>query len=89
MNEFGNGTTLEYASRQYHNNQIRNAISDWESFLYTICTINYVKLDWLFGNELSQYPLRVASEKCANWKKNIKKTIVRSQKFDLIHLNFH
>lgn len=89
MNDYSNGTTLEYASRKWHTNKIRNAVDDWESFFYTCCYIHYVKLDWLFKTDLSQYSLSLASQKCFKWKNNIEKTIVRLHEFDLFHLNFN
>lgn len=51
VNLFSNDGTLKFLPRRVHTKQLRRPIEDWESFLYTICYIQFVELGWFFGSE--------------------------------------
>lgn len=44
--------TPKYAARAYHKAEIRTALDDWESFLYTMCDVYDIQLYW-FSRDMS------------------------------------
>lgn len=44
--EYKGATIVLYTSRRSMKKQVRNALDDWESFLYTMCALNDVQLKW-------------------------------------------
>lgn len=44
--------TPKYAARAYHKGETRTALSDWESFLFTMCDLYDIQLFW-FSREMS------------------------------------
>lgn len=53
MHEISHAGTFEYLSRRGERGELRNALDDWESFLYSICELNKVDLAW-FDEETSE-----------------------------------
>lgn len=46
MTEDNNGVTFSLAPLRYHQEKNRVAMDDWESFLFTMCNMAVVPLDW-------------------------------------------
>lgn len=44
--------TSKYAARAYHKGETRTALSDWESFLFTMCDLYDIQLYW-FSHDVS------------------------------------
>lgn len=76
MKELNQGGSMEYTSRRTHLNQIRTATDDWESFLYTMCRINEIKLHWFLEQNFDDIDPKDHVKRCWEMKNMTEDTIV-------------
>lgn len=76
MKELGRGGSIAYTARRAHLQQIRTATDDWESFLYTMCATNGIKLPWFDDKKFDKIPMEGILIACWKMKNNTKDTIV-------------
>lgn len=59
-------------------NQVRNALDDFEGFLYTMCALNDVELQWFKVEPFLGLRKKAALKKCEDLKDATDLTIVSS-----------
>lgn len=55
MHEINYAGTLEFLSRRGERGELRNALDDWESFLYSMCELNKIDLAWFEEENSEKY----------------------------------
>lgn len=83
MKEDNGGRTLAYASLRHHQKKRRVPIDDWESYLYTLCDLIKIPLDW-FTRDMTTAAMRdkkAASTLFGELKSNRTKILVSTYSF--------
>lgn len=78
LNEKNSGGTLIYSSRRSTKDEVRNALDDFEGFLYTMCALNNVELEWFKVEPFFGLKKRAAIKKFEKLKDATNLTIVSS-----------
>lgn len=80
MNEDVRGGTLDYVPRSYRNILgTRSAKDDWESFLYSMCRLHSVQLEWFDNERIKRLEPYESKVQCScRMKDKTKNTIVSS-----------
>lgn len=76
MDELSGGGTLNFASRMYHKEKVRCAMDNFESFLYTICYLNLLELQWFSTTEYCYPNDSIVINECRDLKEDTDHTFV-------------
>lgn len=78
MRKDTNLCTYAYKPRRCYRNFTRFPIDDFESFFFTMCHLNGVKLKWFFTNEYNHLNKREIDRRIGEAKMDIDEILVRS-----------
>lgn len=87
LKESSNSGSIDYTARTLHSRKTRSATDDWESFLYSMCRLNEVPLEWFDEKILDGIDSKDYIEVYGTLKYKTNDTIVSCLKLLLINNN--